>query len=155
MIVIRMHELDLDVKELLALIGYNEEEINFLNALSEYKTISYFDTAPLNEIKQLLDALNKKIKEQKEHRLFMEKCDLNEIGHLLEFTKKEFMWFKNDWKKQIEECKNIINTLVKIKERFETDYDERQNNGEVVEEKGKDVTNIIKEFINSVTNDVR
>ena len=48
-----------------------------------------------------------------------------------------------------------IEALEKVGNRLQELFIKRQENGEEVEENGKDVTDIIEEFINSVTNEIK
>lgn len=144
--------LDLDAKELLILAGYKEIEINNLNIFTEKNVLNYFDTAPLYEVKQLLDYLNKEIAATKNLKILMEIYNVKNLDKMTQFTKKEIKRLKKDWIEQIEFHGFKIEALEKVSNRLGELFIERQNNGEVVEEKGKDVTNIIKDFINSVTN---
>lgn len=146
---------DLDAKDLLILAGYKEIEINNLNIFTEKNVLNYFDTAPLYEVKQLLDYLNKEIKATKNLKFLMEIYNVKNLDKMTQFTKKEIKRLKKDWIEQIEFHGFKIETLEKVGNRLQELFIKRQENGEEVEENGKDVTDIIEEFINSVTNEIK
>lgn len=143
--------LNLDAKGLLILAGYKEIEINNLNIFTEKNVLNYFDTAPLYEVKQLLDYLNKEIRATKNLKILMEIYNVKNLDKMTQFTKKEIKRLKKDWIEQIEFHGFKIEALEKVSNRLEKLFIERQENGEELEENGKDVTDIIEEFINSVT----
>ncbi|MBR3229741.1 MAG: helix-turn-helix transcriptional regulator [Bacilli bacterium] len=143
--------LNLDAKDLLILAGYKEIEINNLNIFTEKNVLNYFDTAPLYEVKQLLDYLNKEIKATKNLKVLMEIYNVKNLDKMTQFTKKEIKRLKKDWIEQIEFHGFKIEALEKVGNRLQELFIKRQENGEEVEENGKDVTDIIEEFINSVT----
>lgn len=143
--------LNLDAKDLLILAGYKEIEINNLNIFTEKNVLNYFDTAPLYEVKQLLDYLNKEIRATKNLKVLMEIYNVKNLDKMTQFTKKEIKRLKKDWIEQIEFHGFKIEALEKVSNRLEKLFIERQENGEELEENGKDVTDIIEEFINSVT----
>ena len=147
--------LNLDAKDLLILAGYKEIEINNLNIFTEKNVLNYFDTAPLYEVKQLLDYLNKEIRATKNLKILMEIYNVKNLDKMTQFTKKEIKRLKKDWIEQIEFHGFKIEALEKVSNRLEKLFIERQENGEKLEENGKDVTDIIEEFINSVTNEIK
>ena len=147
--------LNLDAKDLLILAGYKEIEINNLNIFTEKNVLNYFDTEPLYEVKQLLDYLNKEIKATKNLKFLMEIYNVKNLDKMTQFTKKEIKRLKKDWIEQIEFHGFKIEALEKVGNRLQELFIKRQENGEEVEENGKDVTDIIEEFINSVTNDIK
>ena len=81
----------------------------------------------------------------------MEIYNVKNLDKMTQFTKKEIKRLKKDWIEQIEFHGFKIEALEKVGNRLQELFIKRQENGEEVEENGKDVTDIIEEFINSVT----
>ena len=135
--------LNLDAKDLLILAGYKEIEINNLNIFTEKNVLNYFDTEPLYEVKQLLDYLNKEIKATKNLKFLMEIYNVKNLDKMTQFTKKEIKRLKKDWIEQIEFHGFKIEALEKVGNRLQELFIKRQENGEEVEENGKDVNDII------------
>ena len=144
--------LDLDVINLLKLAGYDEKDINIFNKLTETNIDSYFDDAPLHEVKQMLDRLDLEIRATYNLKTAMENYNFDNLKKLPNLDKKEKNKLVEDWKEQINQHKFKIDSLKNASKKLETIFNTRKDNGEVVEESDKDITDIIEKFLQQVEN---
>ena len=144
--------LDLDILNLLKLAGYDEKDINIFNKLTETNIDSYFDDAPLHEVKQMLDRLDLEIRATDNLKKAMENYNLDNLKKMPNLDKKEKNKLVEDWKEQINQHKFKIDSLKNASKKLEILFNTRKDNGEVVEESDKDITDIVEKFLQQVEN---
>lgn len=144
--------LDINILELLKLADYDDNDIQFITSQTEKNIMSYFDSAPLYEVHQMIDYLEKELKSTTNLRNAMVHSNLDNIDTLANLDKKEKKKLIEDWNYQVQEhnfkISNLEQTITKLKDMFE----KRKNNGETIVQSNKDITSIMEEYLNSIKN---
>lgn len=142
--------LDIDIVELLKLADYDDNDIEFITSQTEKNIMSYFDDAPLYEVNQMIDYLEKELKATTNLRNAMVHSNLDNIDTMADLDNKEKKKLIEDWNYQVQEhnfkISNLEETITKLKDMFE----KRKSNGETIVKLNKDITSIIEEYLNSI-----